>query len=91
MNTYRTLIVGVGSIGERHLRCFKQTGRADVAICERNAKLRDDVAARYNVEQTFDHLDAAIDAGFDAAVIATPAPLHIPMATQLAASGVHPC
>jgi predicted dehydrogenase len=89
MNTYRTLIVGVGSIGERHLRCFQQTGRAEVAICERNAKLRDDVAARYNVAQTFDDLSAAIDAGFDAAVIATPAPLHIPMATQLAAAGVH--
>ena len=25
------LIVGVGSIGERHLRCFQSTGRADVA------------------------------------------------------------
>jgi predicted dehydrogenase len=89
MNTYRTLIVGVGSIGERHLRCFQNTGRATVAICERNAKLREDVASRYNVEQTFDDLDAAVAAGFDAAVIATPAPLHIPMATRLASSGMH--
>ena len=33
------LIVGGGSIGERHLRCFQQIG-CDVALCETNAERR---------------------------------------------------
>ena len=31
---HRVLIVGVGSIGERHLRCFQTTGRAEVSLVE---------------------------------------------------------
>jgi lactate dehydrogenase-like 2-hydroxyacid dehydrogenase len=34
------LIVGVGSIGQRHLRCFKETGRATLSLCEVNPALR---------------------------------------------------
>jgi predicted dehydrogenase len=85
----RVLIVGVGSIGERHLRCFQETGRCELAICEVNGQLRDDVAGRYEVERTYADLGAALADGPDAAVVATPAHLHIPMATQLAEAGVH--
>ena len=37
---HRVLIVGVGSIGERHLRCFQATGRAEVSFVEINDELR---------------------------------------------------
>ncbi len=40
----RILIVGVGSIGERHVRCFQTTGRTAIAICEVNAELRKRIA-----------------------------------------------
>ena len=30
--THRVLVVGVGSIGERHVRCFAATGRARVIL-----------------------------------------------------------
>ncbi len=33
------LIVGVGSIGLRHLRCFQATGRVRLSICEPDAAL----------------------------------------------------
>ena len=36
----KILIVGTGSIGERHTRCFLATGRAQVSICEPNDDLR---------------------------------------------------
>jgi predicted dehydrogenase len=85
----RVLIVGVGSIGERHLRCFQQTDRAEVALCEVNEALRTMIADRYQVAQAFASLDAALDRRFDAAVIATPAPSHIPLATETARRGVH--
>lgn len=83
------LVVGVGSIGERHLRCFAQSGRVDVSICEPNAALRQEVARRYGVTRQFDSLDAALGDRFDAAVIATPAHLHVPMAARVVDRGMH--
>ncbi len=83
------LVMGVGSIGERHLRCFKATGRCEVALCESMASRREDVSARYGVEG-FGSLDEALAARtFAAAVIATPADTHIPIATDLAGRGMH--
>lgn len=85
----RVLVVGVGSIGERHARCFLATGRADVSICELNAELRLAVAERYSIEQAFDDLQPALAEAPDAAVICTPAHLHIPIAEAAAQAGVH--
>jgi NAD(P)-dependent dehydrogenase (short-subunit alcohol dehydrogenase family) len=50
---HRVLVVGVGvgSIGERHVRCFQKTWRAKVSICELNARLRDEVGGRYEIER----------------------------------------
>ncbi len=44
---YRVLVIGAGSIGQRHVRCFQKTGRAQVSICEINATLRSRVAEEY--------------------------------------------
>lgn len=86
---HRILVVGVGSIGHRHVRCFNATGRAEVSLCETNRELARQVADQTGVERVFSDLDAALADPPDAAVIATPAPLHIPMATRLATAGVH--
>jgi predicted dehydrogenase len=83
----RVLVVGVGSIGERHVRCFRAAG-AEVSICELREELRDQVATRYEVP-AFGSLEAAIAARPDAAVVATPAQLHVPMALALARAGAH--
>jgi predicted dehydrogenase len=83
------LIVGVGSIGERHLRCFQQTCRADLAICEINDTLRAEVASRYEINRVFATLDEALKHPLDAAVIATPASFHIPLAIETAKRGLH--
>lgn len=85
----RVLIVGTGSIGERHLRCFSATGRVTTGVMEINPRLRKAMAERYAVARTFSDLDAAIESGFDAAVVATPAPLHVPIAKRLAEAGIH--
>jgi predicted dehydrogenase len=83
------LIIGVGSIGERHLRCFQATGRAAVSVCESNPALLKTVAERYGVTKTFNDLAAALREKPDSTVICTPAHLHIPMARAVAESGVH--
>jgi len=87
---HRVLIIGTGSIGERHVRCFQNTGRAEVGICEIKDDLRRRIAEQYHVEKAIASLDEALRTRWDCAVIATPAPTHIPLAARLADAGVHP-
>ena len=80
---HSTLIIGCGSIGERHLRCFQKTGRCSVAACDTNPTLLATIKERYGVE-VFASLDAALaEARFDSVVICTPAHLHLPIAIKL--------
>jgi predicted dehydrogenase len=85
---HRGLIVGVGSIGERHLRCFLATGRAEIACVEVDPLHRATIASRYGVD-AFAALDDAVREPPEFAVICTPAPLHVPIAQQLVDRGVH--
>src|SRR5580658_9187650 len=85
----RVLIVGAGSIGERHLRCFLATGRAEMSLCELNPELRSQVAEKYGVAQAFERLNEALAAGPEAVVIAVPAHLHTPMMMAAAEAGAH--
>ena len=95
---HRILIVGVGSIGERHLRCFQATGRAEVSFVEINDILRATISERYGVRGFSDLTAAMADHGdalhpatrrVTAAVIATPANRHLEIATRLAEAGIH--
>jgi predicted dehydrogenase len=85
---HRVLVLGVGSIGERHLRCFQATGRGEVAFVEVRPDLRDEIARRYGVPG-FDSLESSSGWRPTSAVVATPAPLHVPQARQLVDSGIH--
>lgn len=81
------LIIGCGSIGERHLRCFQKTGRCTVAACDPRPEIQAAMRERYGVA-AHGSLEEALAAGkFDAVVICTPAPLHLPMARQLLDAG----
>jgi predicted dehydrogenase len=84
----RVLVVGVGSIGERHLRCFQSTGRADVSICELNNDLRSKIADQYGVERQYADLESALAEPHDCAVIATPAHVHIANSIQAVRAGL---
>lgn len=88
MARHRVLIVGVGSIGERHLRCFAATGRAEVTLCEVNEALRRAVAERYQV-RAYPNLEEGLNTAPDAVVVATPAHLHLPMALRCVRAGAH--
>lgn len=79
----RLLVVGGGSIGERHVRCFQQTQRVDVILCEPNPQVRAAVVQRCGLVESFDDFGASLGGKPDIAVICTPAQLHIPMAAQL--------
>lgn len=83
------LIIGCGSIGERHLRCFQHTGHCTVAAVETREELRQVMQQRYGVTCHASLDEALAVGGWDAAVICTPAPLHLPMMQVLLAHGLH--
>ena len=85
----RILIVGGGSIGERHLRCSLRTGQARVSLCEpkpdRMAHLKD----TYDIDGALSDFDAVDLSAFDGLVVCTPPNLHVPMCLRAAAAGCH--
>jgi len=86
---HRILVVGSGSIGERHLRCYQATGRAEVAVCELDADRCTSVADRYNIADRYFDVGEALSNSWSAVLIATPAHTHIPIAMQAAEAGNH--
>ena len=83
------LIIGVGSIGERHLRCFQESGLFTVAVCERNAELGRSIMAKYACP-FYGTLEESLEAEtFDLAVVCTPANTHIPIAMECVRRGLH--
>jgi predicted dehydrogenase len=86
----RLLIVGGGGIGEHHLRCFLKARRAlKITLCEPRAARRKELAARYPLTAVVADFSGLDPAEFDAAVLATPANLHVSQARELAAAGCH--
>lgn len=88
MALFSILIIGCGSIGERHLRCFLRSQRAAVTACDPNPTVLQRMATTYGVP-TVPDADEALAGGFDAAVICTPASLHIPLAARALGLGRH--
>ena len=81
------LIIGCGSIGERHLRCFQRTGRCEVSVCDANTKLLEEVSVRYQVPPYSGLREALAAKKFDGMVICTPAHTHLAIAREGAAHG----
>lgn len=86
---HRVLVIGVGSIGERHVRCFQRTQRADVGICETDTQRAERVRRQYDLSRVHASLSEALKSGYDLAVICTPAHLHVPQAAELVQAGLH--
>ncbi|NPV55021.1 MAG: Gfo/Idh/MocA family oxidoreductase [Firmicutes bacterium] len=78
------LVVGGGGIGERHVRCFLATGRAEVSVCDANPERLAKLKESYPVKATFSDFNEVDPTGFDGILIATPANMHIPMALRCA-------
>lgn len=81
------LVVGLGSIGRRHARIARELfPEAEVVALRRT----DSVPVEDpNIACFVSSMSQALEMKPEAAVIATPAPLHLDAATQLANAGVH--
>lgn len=89
MAAHSTLVIGCGSIGERHLRCFQATGRSTVTGCDSNTALLRQMAEKYGVDTRSDWESALAGGDFDCVVVCTPAPFHLPMAGRALTTGRH--
>jgi predicted dehydrogenase len=74
------LVVGCGSIGERHVRCLQKTGRVQVAACENRTAVLERVCQEYKIGGFTSFEEALRSQRFDAVVICTPAHTHVPLA-----------
>lgn len=81
------LVIGCGSIGQRHLRNLRSVG-VDVIACDPDPLRRDEVTKRYGV-QVFESLEAALDQRLDAAYVCSPSNTHVPIALQAVRRGLH--
>lgn len=82
----RILIVGLGSIGKRHLRLARALlPNADIRILRH----QEGSAVPDSANGSFSSIDEAIAFAPQTAVIASPAPFHIATAQALAEAGVH--
>ena len=82
MPPHLILVIGCGSIGERHVRTFLATGRAKIIACDNRPQIRQQMTERYGVETISEWTDALKDSALTGVVVATPAPQHVAMATR---------
>ncbi len=83
------LIIGVGSIGERHLRSFLGVPGARCSFAEVTDSTRQKVADAYAAEAVYADYREADLSTFDGVVICVPANLHVPIACDVIRAGTH--
>jgi predicted dehydrogenase len=81
----RALVVGFGSIGRRHFAVLRHLlPEATITVCRHEGGVELDPSARQVTG-----IDAALGTDPQIAVLANPAPFHVPVALALARQGVH--
>jgi predicted dehydrogenase len=88
MQKVRTAVIGVGYLGRFHAQKYAALPAAElVAVVDANAENRAKVAAETGCRAVADYRDI-LDA-VDAVSIATPTPLHYPIAKECLERGIH--
>ncbi|MCS7158600.1 MAG: Gfo/Idh/MocA family oxidoreductase [Blastocatellia bacterium] len=85
----KVLIVGCGSIGERHLRLFREIEDVEVVPCEPRVERLRTILSRYSCREYYERLEDVNVQAFDGMVIGTPPHTHVPIALMGARAGVH--
>lgn len=85
----RLLVVGAGSIGQRHLRNLRDLDpSAEIAMCPARPRTETAPGCAELGARWLPDLDTAVEWAPDGAVIATPATHHLPVALRLVEAGI---
>ena len=82
----RFLIVGLGSIGERHLKNLFSIGESDIIGVEIDKNRKNYIRKEYKID-VFQNLEDALNQKPDACFICTPPVSHVPIALEAAKAG----
>lgn len=85
----RALVLGCGSIGERHLRCLTKIGGVELTACDPRPERQEAMRELYGVAHTLGSYDEADLAQQDAVLVCTPTDQHLPQAMRAAEAGCH--
>lgn len=81
------LVIGCGSIGQRHIRNLKKLGHR-VSGCEKDPKRARETTKSYGIK-VFNDVKKALGENYDGAFVCTPTNLHIPISIELAKKGIN--
>jgi predicted dehydrogenase len=84
----KVLVIGLGSMGKRRVRCLKALGVTDIIGADLRADRRDEAMAKYGIPTVGDFQHALAEHKFDAAVISLPPLAHVMAMNALIAAKV---
>jgi predicted dehydrogenase len=88
----RICMVGAGRVGKNHSRAITRhiAGGKIVALVDPMMQVREEAALEFEIENHFDTLEIALEkSDFDAVIITTPTPTHLPLAALAAENKKH--
>jgi len=83
------VVVGLGSIGRRHVRLLVAREDAEVSVCDTTRKAIEWAKHETDVHHIYNNFESAIAANPDMMLIATPPQLHADMAIEALKNGIH--
>lgn len=89
MADIQLLVVGCGSIGERHIRCLTHVGGVVITPVDPRTERLEAMQRLYGTTPGLTEYDQADLDTFDAVLICTPTNQHIPQAMRAAQAGCH--
>jgi predicted dehydrogenase len=77
------LVIGTGSIGCRHIQCLKDLAVPNIYIVEPNEANRKRATSIYDIKESFNTTEEALQRQYDGAIVAVPNHLHAKVACQV--------
>lgn len=85
----RFLVIGCGSIGERHIKNLKSLDVAEIYACEQDKEKLECIKDKYEIEGFLDYEAAFSNEAIDAVLVCTSTSAHIPPALAAIHQGCH--